>query len=143
MLENENIRAALAFLSEDKILFDLAGIEERYDWLTRELPGVSVRFSVKSCPVDEVLACLAERDVGFDAASPNEIMQAIRTGVPISMVHYGNTVKSDWNIIQAYRFGIRDFATDSMEDVTAIAAYAPGSRIFCRLATSGDGALWG
>jgi ornithine decarboxylase len=143
MLGNENIRTALASLSEDKILFDLAGIGDRYDWLTRELPGVSVRFSVKSCPVDGVLACLARRGAGFDAASPNEIAQAIRTGVPASMVHYGNTVKSDRNIIQAYRLGVRDFATDSVEDVRAIATHAPGSGVFCRLATSGDGALWG
>jgi ornithine decarboxylase len=143
VFENENLRAALASLSEDKILYDLAGIEERYDWLARELPGVSIRFALKSCPVDGVLACLANRGAGFDAASPHEIEQAIRTGVPVSMVHYGNTVKSDRNISQAYRFGIRDFATDSVEDVRAIATHAPGSRIFCRLANSGDGALWG
>jgi ornithine decarboxylase len=143
MIENENIRAALVSSSEDKILFDLAGIEERYDRLTRELPGISVRFAMKSCPVDGVLACLAERGAGFDAASPNEIMQAIRTGVPIGRVHYGNTVKSDWNITRAYHLGVRDFATDSVEDVMAIAARAPGSRIFCRLANNGDGALWG
>jgi ornithine decarboxylase len=143
MLDNENARTALASLTEDKILFDIAGIEERYDELTRELPGVGVRFAIKSCPVDEVLACLAEKGSGFDAASPNEIIQAISTGVPDGMVHYGNTIKSDWNIAQAYRLGIRDFATDSAEDVRAIAAYAPGSRIFCRLAASGDGALWG
>jgi ornithine decarboxylase len=143
MLENENLHAVLASLSEDKILYDLAGIEERYDWLTRELPGVSVRFALKSCPVDGVLTCLADKGAGFDAASPNEIRQAIRTGVPVSMVHYGNTVKSDWNILEAYCLGVRDFATDSVEDVRAIATHAPGSRIFCRLASSGDGALWG
>jgi ornithine decarboxylase len=140
---NENMRAALASSSEDKIIFDIAGIEERYDSLMRELPGVSLRFAAKSCPVDEVLACLANKGAGFDAASPNEIVQAISTGVPISKVHYGNTVKSDQNISEAHRFGIRDFATDSVEDVTAIAARAAGSRVFCRLATTGDGALWG
>lgn len=38
---------------------------------------------------------------------------------------------------------MRDFATDSLEDVAAIATAAPGARVFCRLATSGEGALWG
>lgn len=143
MIENENLRAALASSSEDRIIFDLAGIEERYDSLLRELPGISVRFAMKACPVDEVLACLAGRGAGFDAASPNEIMQAIGTGVPVERVHYGNTVKSDQNISDAYRLGVRDFATDSVADVTAIAAHAPGARVFCRLATTGKGALWG
>jgi len=87
------------------------------------LPGVSVRFAMKACPVDEVLACLSTKGAGFDAASPNEIAQAIRTGVPIGKIHYGNTIKSDRNIIDAHRLGVRDFATDSVEDVTAIAAH--------------------
>jgi ornithine decarboxylase len=39
--------------------------------------------------------------------------------------------------------GVRDFATDSIADVTAIAVNAPGSRVFCRLATTGAGAVWG
>lgn len=63
--------------------------------------------------------------------------------MPLDRIHYGNTIKSDENIADAYRMGIRDFATDSVEDVAAIARLAPGARVFCRLATSGDGALWG
>lgn len=134
---------ALAAAAEDQIVFDLPGIEERYDTLRRELPGVAVRFAMKACPVDEVLARLARRGSGVDAAGPKEVEQALAAGVPIGRMHYGNTVKSDRNIADAFRLGIRDFATDSLEDVRAIAAHAPGSRVFCRLATTGEGALWG
>ncbi|MFC9326931.1 type III PLP-dependent enzyme [Kitasatospora sp. NPDC057015] len=137
------LTAALAADSGDGIIYDLSGIGERYTTLVEELPGVDVRFAMKACPVDEVLAHLAARGAGFDAASPNEIAQAVRTGVPLDRIHYGNTVKSDRSIAQAYRLGVRDFATDSLEDVAAIAAHAPGSRVFCRLATTGEGALWG
>ncbi|TCO47353.1 GNAT family N-acetyltransferase [Actinocrispum wychmicini] len=143
MRGNARLRAALAAAAEDQIVFDLAGIEEQYDSLTSALPGVAIRFAMKACPVDEVLAGLAAKGAGFDAASPNEIAQALRTGVPVAEVHYGNTIKSDENIAAAYRMGIRDFATDSVEDVTAIAEHAPASRVFCRVATSGTGALWG
>ncbi|AZM51671.1 ornithine decarboxylase [Streptomyces sp. WAC 01529] len=134
---------ALANAAEDQIVFDLPGIEERYETLRRELPGVAVRFAMKACPVDEVLARLAERGCGVDAASPHEVEQALRAGVPLARMHYGNTVKSDAHIADAYRLGLRDFATDSLEDVTALAEHAPGARVFCRLATSGEGALWG
>ncbi|MGW2814894.1 type III PLP-dependent enzyme [Streptomyces sp. NPDC001415] len=143
MRESTAIRAALADAIDDRIFFDLDGIEAQYAALLRELPGVQVRFAMKACPVDEVLDCLARNGAGFDAASPREIEQAIRTGVPLDRIHYGNTIKSDENIADAYRMGIRDFATDSVEDVAAIARLAPGSGVFCRLATSGDGALWG
>ena len=137
------LRAALAAATEDQLVLDLPGIEERLATLTRELPGVDVRFAMKACPVDEVLTSLARAGAGFDAASPNEIAQAFAAGAVPGGVHYGNTVKSDRNIAEAYRLGVRDFATDCVEDVWALAAHAPGSRVFCRLATDGDGALWG
>ncbi|MFJ9607692.1 type III PLP-dependent enzyme [Kitasatospora sp. NPDC101176] len=137
------MRAALAAATDDRIVYDLDGIGRQYAALVRELPGVDVRFAMKACPVDEVLAGLAALGSGFDAASPQEIAQALRTGVGPERIHYGNTIKSDRNIAEAYRLGVRDFATDSLEDVAAIAEHAPDSRVFCRIATTGDGALWG
>ncbi|MFC9279032.1 type III PLP-dependent enzyme [Streptomyces collinus] len=137
------LAAALAAAPADRIVYDLDGVAAQYDRLVSELPGVQVRFALKACPVDEVLARLADRGAGFDAASPAEIVQALRTGVPADRIHYGNTVKSDADIAEAHRLGVRTFATDSVQDVTAVAEHAPGARVFCRLATSGDGALWG
>lgn len=137
------LRTALAAAGEDALVYDLDGIAARYDALTGELPGVDVRFAMKACPVEEVLARLAGLGAGFDAASPREIDRALATGVPAHRVHYGNTVKSDRDIARAYVLGVRDFATDSAEDVAALAQHAPGSRVFCRLATTGEGALWG
>jgi ornithine decarboxylase len=98
---------------------------------------------MKACPSHEVLTCLADRGAGFDAASPGEIRQALRTGVAPGRVHYGNTVKSDAEIAAAHRLGITTFATDCVEDVRAIARHAPGARVFCRVTTSGGGAVWG
>lgn len=137
------LRAVLAAADEDAIIYDLDGIGRQYTALCAELPGIAIRFAMKACPVGEVLDHLARLGSGFDAASPQEIAQALRTGTAPEMMHYGNTVKSDRNIAEAYRLGVRDFATDSTEDVAAIARHAPGSRVFCRIATTGAGALWG
>ncbi|WP_327267460.1 type III PLP-dependent enzyme [Streptomyces sp. NBC_01218] len=141
--EDSALRAALANAVEDTLVYDLEGIGRQYTALCAELPGAGVRFAMKACPVDEVLDHLAGLGAGFDAAGPQEIIQALRTGVAPGLIHYGNTVKSDRNIADAYRLGVRDFATDSREDVAAIAEHAPGSAVFCRVATSGEGALWG
>ncbi|MFE9777443.1 type III PLP-dependent enzyme [Streptomyces sp. NPDC005775] len=137
------LRTGLAAAAEDTIIYDLEGIGRQYTALCAELPGTSIRFAMKACPVDEVLDHLARLGSGFDAAGPQEIAQALRTGVAPELIHYGNTVKSDRNIADAYRLGVRDFATDSREDVAAIAEHAPGSAVFCRIATTGEGALWG
>src|SRR3982074_3018343 len=84
----------------------------------RELPGIFVIFATKASPIDEDRACQVNNAAGF-------------------------TIKANHNIVDAHRHGVRVFATDSLEDVTAIGAYAPGARVFCRLATTGGGALWG
>ncbi|MEV8243796.1 type III PLP-dependent enzyme [Streptomyces rochei] len=139
----EALTAALAAATEDRVVYDLAGIGRSHDALLAELPGVRVRFAMKACPVDEVIAVLARRGAGIDAASPGEMAQALRAGVPVERVHYGNTVKSDRDIAEAYRLGVRTFATDSVQDVAALAVHAPGARVFCRVATGGAGALWG
>lgn len=133
----------LAAAETDSVIYDLTGIEHQYDALLGELPATQIRFALKACPVDEVLRCLAERGAGFDAASPAEIGQALNAGAQPDRIHYGNTIKSDQDIAEAHRLGVSTFATDSVEDVTAIATHAPRARVFCRLATSGDGALWG
>lgn len=138
-----SLRAALAAATEDAIIYDLDGIGRQYTGLCAELPGVAIRFAMKACPVGEVLDHLARIGSGFDAAGPQEIVEALRSGAAPESIHYGNTVKSDRNIAEAYRLGVRDFATDSVEDVAAIAEHAPGTRVFCRIATTGDGALWG
>lgn len=138
-LPSAALRAALAAGTDDRIIYDLDGIAGQYAALLRELPGITVRFAMKACPVDEVLATLAQLGAGCDAASPHEIGQALRAGVPVGRIHYGNTVKSDRNIAEAYRLGVRDFATDSLADVAALAVHAPGARVFCRLATTGEG----
>ncbi len=142
MMLSHGLRDALAAAGSDRIVYDLTGIVERCDELVRQLPGAGVRFAVKACPVDAVLAALAAAGAGCDAASPQEIVQALRAAVPVERVHYGNTVKSDAAIAEAFRLGVRDFATDSAQDVAAIAAHAPGSRVFCRIAATGEGALW-
>ncbi|GGY83084.1 lysine/ornithine decarboxylase [Streptomyces geysiriensis] len=139
----EALTAALAAATEDRVVYDLAGIGRSHDALLAELPDVRVRFAMKACPVDEVIAVLARRGAGIDAASPGEMAQALRAGVPVERVHYGNTVKSDRDIAEAYRLGVRTFATDSVQDVAALAVHAPGVRVFCRVATGGAGALWG
>lgn len=139
----EALTAALTAATEDRVVYDLAGIGRSHDALLAELPDVRVRFAMKACPVDEVIAVLARRGAGIDAASPGEMAQSLRAGVPVERVHYGNTVKSDRDIAEAYRLGVRTFATDSVQDVAALAVHAPGARVFCRVATGGAGALWG
>lgn len=142
MSEPAHVRSALTRATHDQLVYDLTGIERQYHALLDELPDVSVRFAVKACPHPAVLACLARIGAGFDAASPGEIELTLRNGALPDDVHYGNTVKSDADIAAAHLLGITTFATDCVQDVRAIARHAPGAHVFCRVTTTGEGALW-
>ncbi|WP_340679936.1 type III PLP-dependent enzyme [Paraglaciecola sp.] len=128
---------------QDEIIFDLDGIRQQFKQLTRELPQLDIRFAIKSCPENEVLKTLANQGAGFDAASIFEIQQALAMGGDLKRIHYGNTIKSDQQIAQAYQLGITDYAADSLDEVRAIAKFAPHSKVYCRLATNGQGAVYG
>ncbi|MDT0415442.1 type III PLP-dependent enzyme [Streptomyces sp. DSM 41982] len=127
----------------DRLVYDLDGIRARYAELCRELPSAAVRFAMKAAPDDGVLRALAAVGAGVDAAGPQELRQALRAGFPVESVHYGNTIKSDADIAEAYALGVRLFVTDSREDLAALARHAPGARVFCRIAVEGGSALWG
>ncbi|MGF1748500.1 type III PLP-dependent enzyme [Vibrio cionasavignyae] len=128
---------------QDSILFDLNGMRNQYNILANALPDLDIRFAIKSCAIPSVLETLASCGAGFDAASVTEIEMALAAGGDINRIHFGNTIKSNSQIRTAYDLGIRDFASDSIDDIRAIAFNAPESRVFCRIATDGKGAVYG
>src|SRR5262249_5206489 len=89
-----------------------------------------------------VLDLLAALGSSFDVASPAEVTSALRAGAePVDLV-YSNPVKHRDHLSWSYRAGVRLFAVDSAAEVTKVAAAAPGSRVLCRLLTSGRGRDW-
>lgn len=127
----------------DCISYDLQSIRAHCVQLQNRLKHVDFRFAVKACPQTDVLKVIAGTGFGFDIASPEELNLALSAGGPVGRIHYGNTIKSLSDIKYAYKKGIRDYVTDSLEDLVQIANGAPNSRIFCRLVGTGEGALWG
>lgn len=139
----EQLTHLLTQSNQDCLAIDLQGIANQCRQLKQALPGCDLRFALKACPIPAVLEIIAFEGLGFDAASVAEIEMALAAGAAPERIHYGNTIKSADAIKRAYELGIRDFVTDSREDVQLIGENAANVRVFCRIATSGDGALWG
>ena len=117
---NKTIIETLANEESDQIILDIEGIRRQYTFLQDSLPNTQIRFAIKACPIDEILIALAQKGAGFDAASPNEIIAAIKSGANLQNIHYGNTIKSNEQISLAFKLGIKDFVTDSKENLYAI-----------------------
>jgi ornithine decarboxylase len=57
-------------------------------------------------------------------------------------ISFGNTIKKEADISWAHRAGVSLFAFDSDAELDKIARSAPGAKVFCRILTEGEGALW-
>jgi ornithine decarboxylase len=124
------------------LVVDLDVVAENYRQLAAAMPDAAIYYAVKANPAPEILRLLVDLGASFDTASLPEIREVLAAGASADRISYGNTIKKQSDIAAAYALGVRLFAFDSLPELEKIAAAAPGSRVFCRILTSGEGAEW-
>ncbi|MFO0996379.1 MAG: type III PLP-dependent enzyme [Alphaproteobacteria bacterium] len=124
------------------LIMDLDVVADNYRRLRSSVPRAGIYYAVKANPAPEILALLAKLGSSFDIASVNEIDMVLATGAAADRISYGNTIKKRADIEAAYERGVRLYAFDSDAELGKIADAAPGSRVFCRILTSGVNADW-
>ncbi|WP_119679889.1 type III PLP-dependent enzyme [Indioceanicola profundi] len=124
------------------LIVDLDVVADNFTKLNNALPDSRIFYAVKANPAPEILRLLVGLGSSFDTASVNEIQDVLDAGATPDRISYGNTIKKASDIARAYALGIRLYAFDSIEELEKIARHAPGSRVFCRILTSGEGADW-
>jgi ornithine decarboxylase len=121
---------------------DLDVVADNYRRLRSAVPRAGVYYAIKANPAPEILQLLAKLGSSFDTASVNEIDMALAAGAMADRLSYGNTIKKKADIEAAFKRGVRLYAFDSDGELGKIAEAAPGSRVFCRILTSGANADW-
>jgi ornithine decarboxylase len=121
---------------------DIDVVEQKYDELKKNFPQAKIYYAVKANPMVEVLKSLDKKGSYFDVATTFEIDELISLGISPSRMSFGNTIKKEKDIKNAYGYGIRLFATDSESDILKISRVAKGSKILFRIFCSGEGADW-
>ncbi len=124
------------------LVVDLDVIASNYRALRHTLPMAQVYYAVKANPAPEVIEKLVKLGSSFDVASPAEVGLVLTAGADASRISFGNTIKKERDIAWAYARGVRLFAFDSEAELEKLARSAPGSKVFCRLLTTCDGADW-
>jgi len=135
------------FLAEQKpatpcLVMDLDVVADNYRRLRSAVPQAGIYYAVKANPHASILNVLAKLGSSFDTASVAEIDMALATGINADRISYGNTIKKKSDIAEAYARGVKLYAFDSEAELGKIADAAPGSRVFCRILTSGANADW-
>lgn len=124
------------------LVVDLDVIKENYLEFRRTMPEAEVFYAIKANPAAEILDLLVELGSSFDCASLPEIDMALEAGASPERISFGNTIKKAGDIAGAFARGVRLYAFDSESELAKIAQHAPGSRVFCRILTSNEGAEW-
>ncbi|HSO48172.1 MAG TPA: type III PLP-dependent enzyme [Rhizobiaceae bacterium] len=138
------IRGFLAERKPDEpcLVIDLEKVRSNYDAFRKSMPESAVYYAVKANPHPEVLRVLAAAGSNFDCASVAEIKMGLEAGATADRISYGNTIKKERDVASAFALGVRLFAVDCREEVEKISRAAPGSKVFCRILTNGEGAEW-
>ena len=124
------------------LVVDLDVVAHNYRALRRYLPIADIYYAVKANPAPEILKLLAGLGSSFDTASRGEIEMVMAAGATAERISFGNTIKKQRDIAWAFEQGVRLFAFDSEAELRKLAESAPGSRVFCRLLMTCEGADW-
>jgi ornithine decarboxylase len=135
------------FLAEQRpatpcLVMDLDVVADNFRRLRTAVPRAGIYYAVKANPAPQILELLAKLGSSFDTASVNEIDMVLATGATADRISYGNTIKKKADIAQAFQRGVGLYAFDSAAELDKISDAAPGSRVFCRILTSGVSADW-
>ncbi len=131
-----------AALATPCLVLDLDTVGENFAAIRRALPAAKIYYAVKANPAAPILRLLVAHGSCFDAASLPEIESCLAAGAAAAAISFGNTVKKPSAIAAAHAHGVPLFAFDSIEELEKIARFAPGAKVYCRIAVNNIGADW-
>ncbi|WP_293209431.1 type III PLP-dependent enzyme [Parvibaculum sp.] len=133
---------AAAEIPSPCLVVDVDIVAHNFEELARSLPQARIFYAVKANPADEIVSRLARLGSSFDTASMGEIDLCLGHGVSADRLSFGNTIKKERDIAEAFGKGVRMFAFDSAAELDKIARVAPGSKVYCRVLMECEGAEW-
>ncbi len=124
------------------VVIDLDIVADRYDALHAALPEADIFYAIKANPAPQILDLLVARGSSFDVASIGEINMTLAAGADPLAISFGNTIKKERHIAEAFAKGVRLYAYDSEQELEKLTRSAPGATVFCRVLCDGAGADW-
>lgn len=124
------------------LVVDVDIVAHNYAELATSLPDARLFYAVKANPADEIISRLAAMGSNFDTASMGEIDLCLRHGISPDRLSFGNTIKKERDIAEAFKKGVRLFAFDSDVELDKIARAAPGAKVYVRVLMQCEGAEW-
>jgi ornithine decarboxylase len=124
------------------LLMDKEKILENVSLVGKSIANSRVFYAVKANADKAVLALLKDKEIGFEIASEGELDLLIDLNISPERIITSNPIKSVPFIQKAYCYGVRYFAFDSLTELRKLEKYAPGCKVYVRLAVPNEGSEW-
>ena len=115
------------------LVINMETVRDRLEEFHREFLGFRICYAVKANPARSVVKAIVDGGAHFDVASVAEIDLCLAEGADPRSISFGNPIKKAKDIAYAWSLGVREFVSDSIEDIETIAAHAPGAEVSVRM----------
>jgi ornithine decarboxylase len=105
-------------------------------------PTTDIYYSTKTNPHPAILKAFADKGIGFDVATIEEIKLALKHGAQADKLHYTHPVKSVYEIKEAYRLGVRSLTLDSVEELKRQHEHATDAQHYIRVCPRSNASLY-
>jgi ornithine decarboxylase len=123
-------------------LVDLDLIRKQYNLFTECLPGVQVKYAMKTMSHPEVVNALFNIGSGFDVATIGEVNIIKNLGIPASICINTHPIKKPSEIKHSFDYGIRTFVVDNEVELKKYLPYRDEIGLFIRIQTHNDHAVF-
>lgn len=106
------------------------------------MPRARIYYAVKANAHKKIVELLHQQGCGFEVSSLKELKLVLDCGVSPARIISSNPLKSTSFIQEAHQAGIDFFAFDSAEEIRKLAKFAPGSKLYLRLAVPNEDSDW-
>jgi ornithine decarboxylase len=123
------------------LILDFDIIRDHYDRFINSFPGGQVFYAMKANANQQVVQLVVDKHGGLEIASLAELERSLDAGAIGEQIICSNPIKNPVFLARMHQVGVYAMVADSPDELEKIAEYAPGSRIYVRLAVDNHGSV--
>lgn len=128
-------------LNTPALVLDLENINDTYTRFVEAFPNGQVFYAVKSNANLDIMRLVVARGGGLEIASLAELDAALTAGASGAQIICSNPIKTPRFLQRMQAADVYAVVVDSPWEVEKIAQYAPGMRVYVRLAVDNTGSV--
>jgi len=116
-------------------------VQGRIDTWKDHLGWIQPHYAIKANDSDWLLTRLQQNNFSFDVATSAEMEKCVKLGIPTSELIYSHAVKSDADLREAARLGVKLTVFDAVSELYKIRRiWGPSAQVLMRIKVKDDGA---